>query len=247
VSSLILELVILAGKSAHGRREKIGYYEHSWLTKRNSTLSKKILTCAPHRVLAKKLEPGVWGEVKKIILDKAFARNILDEAVETYRGQSDLKERDNLKAKIHGLNSQLDATAERLTQLPKTVSAAPFFKQMEKLETLKKEAETKLLVFKDRVMIQERPVELKTFESFLSALRVLINDDLAADTKAKLIQKLVHKVKIKPEGLEIEYFIGERYFERELVGNPTGWLPSISLQRRQWSVMFRPPFRMYFL
>ena len=37
-----------------------------------------------------------------------------------------------------------------------------------------------------------------------------------------MIQKLVHKVKIKPDGLEIEYFVGERYFERELVGNPTG-------------------------
>ena len=212
----------MCGKSAHGKREKFGYYEHSWLTKRNSTLSKKLLTCTPHRVLAKKLEPVVWDEVKKIIVDQTFARNLLTEAIEAYHNQSDLKEKDNLKAKIHGYSSQLDAIAERLTQLPKSVSPTPFFKQMEKLERLKKETEAKLLALKGKVVIDEKPVELKTFEAFLSALRVLINDDLDTDTKIKLIQKLVHKVRIKPEGLEIEYFIGERYFERELVGNPTG-------------------------
>lgn len=36
----------LSGKSAHGKTKKIGYYEHSWRTKRNCSFSKKQLSCA---------------------------------------------------------------------------------------------------------------------------------------------------------------------------------------------------------
>lgn len=41
-------------------------------------------------------------------------------------------------AKLYGVSSQLDALAERLSMLPKTVSATPIFKQMVKLASVKK-------------------------------------------------------------------------------------------------------------
>jgi hypothetical protein len=43
-------------------------------------------------------------------------------------------ERGKLKAKFYGVTSPLDALAERLSIEPKTASATPIIKQMEKLE-----------------------------------------------------------------------------------------------------------------
>ncbi len=54
---------VMCGKSAHGNGGKIGYYEHSWATKKESCLTKKTFSCNPHRVLAKKLEPLVIEKV----------------------------------------------------------------------------------------------------------------------------------------------------------------------------------------
>lgn len=48
------------------------------------------------------------------------------------------------KIHIYGFSSQLDALAERLAQLPKTVSANPIFKQIEKIEGLKTDSEGQL-------------------------------------------------------------------------------------------------------
>jgi hypothetical protein len=78
-----------------------------------------------------------------------------------------MKERSRLKAKISGLNSQLDAWTERLSMLPKAVSPAPFFKQMEKIELLKVEMEEKFLnENKATSDSSQRFVEPDTFERF---------------------------------------------------------------------------------
>lgn len=46
------------GKSAHGQGGKVGYYEHSWSVRKNSTLTKKVYDCGMFkRIPAKKLEP----------------------------------------------------------------------------------------------------------------------------------------------------------------------------------------------
>jgi hypothetical protein len=65
-------------------------------------------------------------------------------------------------------------------------------------------------------------VAFESFKLFLGALREFVTDEMDSEAKTKIIQKLVHKVRIKPDGVEIEYFIGERYFERELGAYPPG-------------------------
>ena len=45
------------------------------------------------------------------------------------------------------------------------------------------------------------------------------------DIKAALIKKLVSKVKVKPRGVDIEYFVGEDYFTRELGAEASGFRP----------------------
>jgi hypothetical protein len=62
----------MPGKSATGNVGKVGYYEHSWATKRDATLSKKIFRCEPHRVPAKKLEPLVWGKLTSFLTKPEF-------------------------------------------------------------------------------------------------------------------------------------------------------------------------------
>lgn len=53
---------------------------------------------------------------------------------------SSVNEVNSLKAQIYGFNSQIDALAERLSELPKEVSASPIYKQMGNLEKRKSEA-----------------------------------------------------------------------------------------------------------
>lgn len=208
---------VMCGKSAHGRREKIGYYEHSWATKRNSTLTKKILTCSPHRVLAKRLEPVVWDEVKKLILDPAKARELLEEARRIHSDHSITKERESLKANVFGLTSQIEALAERLSQIPKSVSAAPIFKQMEKIERLKVEAETKLIALDQVTGVRgDPPVDIQTFETFLTHLKEFVTRDIDAPTKTKVIQKLVHKVQVFKDSVKIHFIVTKTHYHGEL-------------------------------
>ena len=216
---------IMCGKSAHGRKKKIGYYEHSWLTKRNSTLSKKLLKCEPHRVLAKRLEPIVWEDVRKVILDPKFAKALLEKAKIEFEDGTEKKVIDGIKAKIHGINSQVDALTERLGELPKGVSATSIYKQMEKLESIRAELQEKLGKMKTESAVLEKPIDYQTFESFLAGLKAFITPETPPETKAALMKKLVSKVKVKPDGVDIEYFVGEDYFTRELEAAASGSRP----------------------
>ena len=48
-----------------------------------------------------------------------------------------VREPKHLKSQVYGFSSQLEALAERLSQLPKFVSVSPIFKQMEKVKEAK--------------------------------------------------------------------------------------------------------------
>src|SRR5260221_533103 len=79
---------------------KIAYYEHSWNTKRNSTLFKKTFQCEPKRVLAKKLEPLVWAEAKKFVTSSEYAKILFEEAETEFKKNRGQNEEENLKTKI---------------------------------------------------------------------------------------------------------------------------------------------------
>jgi len=68
----------MVGKSATGRKGKVGYYEHSWATKRDSCLSKKMFKCDPHRIPSKKLEPIVWEKVVSFATDPEFMKTVFE-------------------------------------------------------------------------------------------------------------------------------------------------------------------------
>jgi site-specific DNA recombinase len=232
----------MSGKSANGNGGMIPYYEHSWLTKKQCYLNKKIFECKPNRVLAKLIEPKVWAEVVNMISQPKLAKSVIDEASLYHREHSHLPEKEKLQSKIVGVDKQLEALAEHLAKIPKNVSPTHIFRQMEKLEDLKRENENTLSAFEENGESQEMPVALKTYQAFLEAIEasLLIQDD--STFKQKIVEKLIHKVELLPNGLKIHWYSGEDHFiqfdpnggkheaaksQKEKGANPSGLAPSI--------------------
>ena len=199
----------MCGKSAHGNGGKIGYYEHSWATKRNSTLTKKTFKCSPHRVLAKKLEPLVIEKVEELIFGDELAKSLFEKIKNKDSELSSKKEVDSLKAQVYGINSQIDALTERLSELPKELSAAPIYKQMKGLEERKLETENQL----ELLMLSDLEIDyranLKDFTAFSNSLREVW---LTAGPKIKsrIIQRLVYKVEVGEDSVVVHFNVDKR-------------------------------------
>lgn len=206
----------LSGKSAHGNSGKVGYYEHSWATKRESCLTKKTFTCEPHRVLAKKLEPVVMENVKRLLFERKFAEELLEEANRLYAKDEGNSELEKLKAKFYGINSQTEALTERLSQIPKSVSAVPIFKQMERLEANKRGIESRIQEYGRKGQSGDKPVELATYEAFANYLREIMKTEADSGVQAKIIARLIHRVEVGTKSVNIHYYAGQEHFEREL-------------------------------
>lgn len=199
----------MVGKSAHGKNEKIGYYEHSWATKKNSTLTSKIFQCDPHRVLAKKLEPFVFERVRALLGSEKLASELIQEANAAFEKGSPKKEVERLKASIYGYNSQLEGLAERLGQLPKSVSPKPLFTQMEKLEAFKREAEEKIREIESSSGVLERPAGLVDFKSFLASLRTIFETTASNEIKSEIIKRVIAEIEVGPNFVRLHYLVGE--------------------------------------
>lgn len=207
----------MPGKSATGKSQKVAYYEHSWATKRNSTLSKPVFKCDPHRILAKRLEPVVWQELVKFLTDPKFIKTMLSEIKKTHAVNPELKEKERLKAKLYGINSQIDAMAERLSQLPKTVSATPIFKQMEKLEVAKKEIEEGLAkVERGSGTFEQALVKLTTFDTFAHNYRQYLTEKTDHAVRKQIVQKFIKRIEIGTESIKIHWNLDQDHYEREL-------------------------------
>ncbi|MBC7419383.1 MAG: recombinase family protein [Bdellovibrio sp.] len=207
----------LPGKSATGKCGKVGYYEHSWATKRDSTLTKKIFKCDPHRVPAKRLEPAVWQELVRFVTKPEMIKSLMNEVKAKHEGKPGLKESDRLKTKLYGVNSQIDALAERLSQIPKSVSATPIFKQMEKLEAIKNEIMDAITKSNHghTVPIEKRLIDLETFEAFAKSFRKFIKT-MDHDMKKAMVQKFIKKVEVGVDSIKIQWIIDKQHYDQEL-------------------------------
>ena len=194
----------MPGKSATGKTKKIPYYEHSWATKKDCCLSQKLFKCQPHRVPAKKLEPLVWTEFEKILDGEKFILELRERVKRLHAGNDAVKESERLKAKLYGLNSQIETLAERLSVLPKTVSAEPIFKQMEKLEQLKSEAKEKLQNVKS-LNLDERLVPMETISGFRDIVKKALLENSDAIFRKKVLQKFVSRVEVDVDKVRIAW------------------------------------------
>jgi hypothetical protein len=184
----------MPGKSATGNGGKVAYYEHVWATKRDAILSKKMFRCEPHRVPAKKLEPLIQDKMRSMLLTKSFMKQILENVKTKHKDNPLRKDEERLKAKIFGVNSQIEALAERLAELPKSISPAPIFRQLERLEEVKKENEEQLKNLKTSGRSSlDRIADLEKFENFAIHYKHFLKDATVTELK-QILQKFIRKV-----------------------------------------------------
>ncbi|MFN8945519.1 MAG: recombinase family protein [Pseudobdellovibrionaceae bacterium] len=207
----------LSGKSAHGNGGKIAYYDHVWAAKIENVIgSRSLVKCDPQRVLADKLEPVVWSAVKEFLMVPEFFSEILLEAKSISELSTPQKEIDRKLGRVYEINMQLDALSERLGLLPKSVNPKHVFDQMEKLSVQKQNLEDEIKNLKAKSSTEKVPVSISDFESFKLIIQDLLENEADPKIKTAIIQKVVHKIVIKNEEVEIYFFIGEKHYKREL-------------------------------
>ncbi len=203
----------MVGKSAHGNGGKIGYYEHAWSTMKGSYVPGLKHQCQPYRVLAKQLEPAVWNEVSKLFEKESFAAEILKAAKRSHDLNPESREVEKCNQTVFSVDRQLELMAERLSSLPETISPTPIYKQMEKLEGHKKEAQARLASLQATGATRDEPVEMRDFTRFLAAVKGFLRSDDSVKMRMKIIRLLVRKVLITTEGCEIYFKVGQTFVQ----------------------------------
>ena len=205
----------MVGKSAHGNGGKIPYYEHSWATRRQSCLVKPVYSCRPFRVLAKKLEPAIWDAVMGMLQNQFMAEDLIENAQKLHKEKGKNTEAKRIVNKIKSIESQIEVLAERLAILPKSISPATIFKQMEKLEISKKAEEVRLAKEGLDRAHNNIPATLKQYQEFLRGLSQLASENESHQMKERIIRALIRKVWITENGFKLEFITGGDYIEME--------------------------------
>lgn len=210
----------MSGKSAHGRTRKVPYYEHAWATKHQAALSRRINQCDPHRIQAEKIEPMVWQEVKRFLVNEDVTRHLLAIAESMKPENAARTEEEKAEKKVEAIQNQMEALAERIARLPKGIDERVFLDQMRKLQEARTIAEAALVEIRNKPQAED-VVAYGDFVKFTAGLREgLAKADTRPEIQAEVIRKLVHRVEVTPKGFEIEFFVGAQKIKRELGSNP---------------------------
>ena len=206
----------LLGKSAHGKYEKFGYYEHAWATRKGAHVPGFKHHCNPYRVPAKEIEPLVWQSIVELLTSEKIAGALLDEAVKSHRRNPGSKEAEKCRQTVFSVDQQIETLAERLSSLPATISPTPIFKQMEKLEGIKNEAQSKLTQLDKAGATVDLPAELKDYKLFLASLREILKESDCPKTRTYIVRQLVKSVQVSPEAVFINFMTGTSYVRQFL-------------------------------
>jgi hypothetical protein len=125
-------------------------------------------------------------------------------AQQMHLSNSAFKQAESLKAKLAGINSQLNALAELLSTLPISVPAGPIYQQMELLQEKKNSFSEELR--KLDLIGQECavPIELASYQGLLKGFE----KDLVAGSSemlSKVIQRLIDRVEVGENSVKIHY------------------------------------------
>ncbi len=207
----------LSGKSAHGNGGKIAYYDHAWAAKvSGAVIDKEKLNCNPVRILANKIEPIVWASVKDFLLKDEFFTEILLEAKNLSELNTPKAELDRKQTKIYEINMQLDALSERLGLLPKAVNPKHVFDQMEKLSVSKASLELEINEL-GSANKNKNIVSVDDFNSFKQTIKDLLENESSPEIKSQIIQKVVDRIIVKSDSIEIYFFVGESHYKKEVI------------------------------
>ena len=219
----------LCGKTANGNGGRIAYYEHGWATKRQACLVKKVFDCNPNRILAKHLEPAVWAEVVTVLTQPNVSKALLDEAWRNRETKTAGAEMDRIRGHLSSIKCQLEALAERLSQLPSGVPATPIYTQMEKLEKIRVGEQTRLDELKKSAPSEhmENPAQAEAFNRYLRILLDLAESEVSPGSQVRrlILEKLVQKIEITPDSFKLYFYVGENRIERGLAQQCAGLPP----------------------
>ena len=93
---------------------------------------------------------------------------------------------------------------------------------MERLEEIKKGEEERLAGVTDASQRKDVPTELPEFELFLTVLRTFSEEKAIQNYRAKIIEKLIHRVEVIPDGFKLYFHVGNSHITGELAtaGSP---------------------------
>jgi hypothetical protein len=154
----------------------------------------------------------VIDELFKLLTQEDLLKDLLREANIFYEDQSVDKEKDKLKLKELSYNSQLDALAARLAELPVNISAKPIYEQMAIIEAKKSE-----VIEKSQSLVGPcygSPVEFTDIKRFGDSVKEILLDDNNPDLKALVISKFVKKVEVAEDSITVHYFVGDDHFKK---------------------------------
>jgi len=220
----------MVGKSAHGSTCKVGYYEHASNTVPGAHVPELERTCFPIRVRAKLLEPALWNEIMNLFSEEKFAKELLNSAKRAHQHNPGSKEAEKYNHIVFNVDRQLEVLAERLSSLPQSISPTPIYKQMEKLEEKKKEAQSKLAKMQSDGFVKDEPCELQDFQRFLKAVSEILRRDDNLKIRQRVIRLLVHKINIIPDGFEVHFKVGESYVKIFLIRHESGKIQEKKVQ-----------------
>lgn len=220
----------LSGKSAHGRGGKIPYYEHAWATKAHAGLNKKIFYCEPHRIQAGKIEEVVWREVKSFLTDEKIMKELLLEASQQKTSKSVDTQLNYLEKRLKGLKTQIEVLAERIGSLPKGIDPQALYEQLKKLQNQKLEVEGSLLIARSQQVEPEEALELTDLKKFTESIRKhLQKAEENPDIQTTIIKKIVYKIEITINGIEIHFHVGKSHYTKELGTTPGSFFLRLEL------------------
>ena len=117
------------------------------------------------------------------------------------------------------LESQLDLLAERLASLPSTLSPGAIYKQMEKLQAMKGEADGRLDALRQKAAEGQVPAEIESYQALLHLVRVIRKNPSSKENSritSKMIRALIEKIEVLPEGYKIHFKVGQNDIGRGL-------------------------------
>ncbi len=137
------------------------------------------------------------AEVKKFIFDQSFCEILMKLAAKTYLARAGHSDQDRLIKKCDQTEKQIQVFAERISVLLEV--------DLEKEKNLKPDS----------------PIELAHLEDFKERMKQYI-EAAEADhhIKSAIMKIIVHKIEIKPNGLEIFFNVGENHYKEALGETP---------------------------
>jgi hypothetical protein len=233
----------LSGKSATGKCGPVPYYEHLLALKIAANQPKKDSICSSHaRILASRIEPLIWKDLKEVLLDDKLASGLLSAALEARPPQA----KDDRIAKLtrakERADAQVEVLVERIASLPRDLDASPFYAQVAKPQLegqrLGKEMETA----RREVGETDQYLDLASIRTFTESLKLQLDQaDGDRDLQALILRKVVHRIDVLSDGNEIFYHAGIHHFQQEFETSVPG--SSFFVPKFESAQKKRPQFR----